>query len=299
MKQKLLFTVVTSTYNRCENLKKLFRSLKKQKVYNFLWMVIDDCSTDSTRDEISKFIKESPFPIVYFLQKHQGGKHRALNLAFQNIRTELFIIIDSDDYFVSNGSVLIKEAWDKYKNRNIKSIVMERGANGLNDPILKIKKSGVIDSRYDYMMRNNMIGDFSDVFVTKAVKEYRFPEFPGELFISEGPLYYWFAKIHNYKSVFIDQVLTVGSYLKGGLTNHVRSLQIKNWHGTLFELNFYITKNNPLKQRIKKAILFDYILLEIKRPLPANQPNKCILLFCKLPAYIYYLIRKVKDENKK
>lgn len=44
-----LFTIITCTYNRGGKLNKLFDSLTKQKLFNFKWYVIDDCSTDNTK----------------------------------------------------------------------------------------------------------------------------------------------------------------------------------------------------------------------------------------------------------
>lgn len=296
MKNKKLFTVVTSTYNRGENLLNLFNSLNNQAKYNFIWLVIDDCSTDNTLKIINKCKKESNFEIIYHLQPKRGGKHRALNYAFKNVNTPLLIVIDSDDCLINNGSLKIENLWEKYKGKHIDSIVMERENKSKMRPILDIRKkdNGLITSRYDYIDKRHLKGDFADVYVTKSIREYRFPEFSGELFISEGPFYYWFSKEKDKKSLFIDSVLTEGNYLNDGLTNHIRELQVKNWKGTLYELSLYISKGNPILKRIKKAILFDYILLRRKKKISSiNSNEKMLLRFCYLPAYIYFTLYKI------
>ena len=52
-------TIVTPTYNRTDRLRLLFESLKKQTESDFIWMIIDDGSTDNTEDVIRAFKQES------------------------------------------------------------------------------------------------------------------------------------------------------------------------------------------------------------------------------------------------
>lgn len=292
-----LFTVVTSTYNRDKKLVDLFKSLNSQEKYNFVWLIIDDCSTDNTIKVVKEFKKKSKFKIIYHLQKIRGGKHRALNYAFKTVNTPLLIVIDSDDCLLEGGSIKIEKIWQKYKSREIGSIVMERKNKTTMKPMLDIRKedNGLITSRYDYIHKRHLVGDFADIYVTKEIKEYRFPEFPGELFLSEGPFYYWLSKEKGKKSVFIDSTLTEGDYLKDGLTRHIRELQVKNWKGTLYELNLYLGKNNPRLQRIKKAILFDYILLRKKKRISSIHSNeKGLLKVCYLPSLIYFIFDEIR-----
>ena len=49
-------TILTPTYNRGENLKKLYKSLLKQKDNNFEWVIVDDGSTDNTKEIIQQFL---------------------------------------------------------------------------------------------------------------------------------------------------------------------------------------------------------------------------------------------------
>ena len=51
-----LITVFTSTYNRGYIISKLYDSLKKQTCKDFEWLIVDDGSTDNTKDLINGFI---------------------------------------------------------------------------------------------------------------------------------------------------------------------------------------------------------------------------------------------------
>ena len=86
-------TVLTPTFNRKEKLQKLWNSLQKQTVKEFEWLVVDDGSTDGTNELIAKLQEKSDFP-MYYIYKDNGGKHTALNVGIQTIRSQLTFIVD-------------------------------------------------------------------------------------------------------------------------------------------------------------------------------------------------------------
>ena len=49
------FTVFTPTFNRKELLEKLYKSLQKQTFKDFEWLIVDDGSTDGTKEKVKKF----------------------------------------------------------------------------------------------------------------------------------------------------------------------------------------------------------------------------------------------------
>ena len=59
-------------------------------------MVIDDGSTDNTKELIQKYIREDKVNIRYIFQEN-GGKHRAINTGIKEIMTDATFIVDSDD----------------------------------------------------------------------------------------------------------------------------------------------------------------------------------------------------------
>ncbi len=94
---EILLTVFTPTYNRCVELTRLYATLCEQTNMQFEWLIVDDGSTDSTKDMVSQWLESSPFPIRYFRQAN-AGKHVAHNRGAQEARGGLFMCVDSDDW---------------------------------------------------------------------------------------------------------------------------------------------------------------------------------------------------------
>mgnify|MGYP002620966711 CR=1 FL=1 len=116
---KKLLTIFTPTYNRADLLNNLYDSLKKQTSFNFIWMVIDDGSTDNTKEVVDTWKREcKDFEIEYY-KKENGGLQSGYVEAIKHLETELAMCIDSDDYATPNAVELIENAWgicdhDKY-----------------------------------------------------------------------------------------------------------------------------------------------------------------------------------------
>src|SRR5579859_6080469 len=88
------FTVLTPTYNRAHMLGSVYQSLCAQTLPDFEWIIIDDGSTDRTRDMVVTW--KPFFPIRYFW-KPNGGKHTAINKGVAEARGEFVLFFDSDD----------------------------------------------------------------------------------------------------------------------------------------------------------------------------------------------------------
>jgi len=68
------FTVFTPTYNRAHTLPRVYESLKHQTFRDFEWLIVDDGSTDNTKELVEVWQKENLFPIRYFWQKKRTQK---------------------------------------------------------------------------------------------------------------------------------------------------------------------------------------------------------------------------------
>lgn len=97
-----LFTVLTPTYNRAHTLQRVYDSLCEQTFQDFEWRVVDDGSTDGTRERVQAWQQQSRFPIHYHWQENQHKK-AAFNLGVSHARGEWIVALDSDDTLEPNA----------------------------------------------------------------------------------------------------------------------------------------------------------------------------------------------------
>ncbi|MFR3923762.1 MAG: glycosyltransferase family A protein [Collinsella sp.] len=94
--------VFTPTYNRSGYLRRIFDCLTRQSFDDFEWLIVDDGSTDDTKEVVENFSNIASFPIRYIYQEN-GGKQRATNLAVDLCNCPIFFGLDSDDWLVENA----------------------------------------------------------------------------------------------------------------------------------------------------------------------------------------------------
>lgn len=96
-------TVFTPAYNRAHTIGRTYKSLCSPKCKDFVWLIVDDGSTDNTAELVKDWMsKDNGFEIQY-IYKENGGMHTAHNVAYRNIHTELNTCIDSDDALSENA----------------------------------------------------------------------------------------------------------------------------------------------------------------------------------------------------
>lgn len=105
-------TVIVPSWNEEKTIDKTVYSLldlnyPKDQLKIFL---IDDGSTDKTRDVIQKF---SEFPNVKIFHKENGGKHTALNLGLENIETDFVGCLDADSVADRESLIRIMSYFEK------------------------------------------------------------------------------------------------------------------------------------------------------------------------------------------
>lgn len=113
-----IITVFTPTYNRANLLPRAYEALRRQSCKKFVWMIIDDGSTDNTEQIVKEMIDhESEFKIQY-VKKENGGLHTGYNTAIKYATTELMFNIDSDDWIAENAIQKIVDFWYSQPDRD-------------------------------------------------------------------------------------------------------------------------------------------------------------------------------------
>lgn len=252
MNNKPVLSIITPTYNRAELLKKCYASLLQQTCKDFEWIIVDDGSADNTA-EVVKGFDTAEFPIVY-VSKENGGKHTALNASHAYIYGEYVLILDSDDYLTNTAVEQVKCEWEKWKyNKTVGVLIFYRGKDE-NTPLCIANDTDTPVNMLRYKRTCIFSSDCCEVIRTDLFKEYPFPVFGGEKFISEGAL--WHRVGFTNKCVYINRVIYICEYLEGGLTKQGKSMRIRCPLGGMFNSDLLMDKRNPLKTRAKSGLLY-------------------------------------------
>ena len=291
-----IVTILTPTYNRKNLLIQLYNSLQKQIAKNFEWLIIDDGSTDGTYTIIDNLRKNANFNIEYKF-KENGGKHTALNYAYQFISTPLTFIVDSDDKLTSDATLYIEKVYNKYKNeKDLCGFSFLRAKN--NGECLSnynIKKDGLKESYVECRINRGINGDMAEVWLTNCLREYPFPEIENEHFLGEDVV--WIRMSEKYKMRFFNKVIYISDYLQDGLTNNRRKYNILSPNGCIIRAEVFLNSNANFKAKLK-AMLQYYIYGRFAgksfKELFQNSRYKMLLLMLVLPAHFIYINWKNK-----
>jgi glycosyltransferase involved in cell wall biosynthesis len=93
------FSVIIPTYNRAEELRKTLENLSKLSVtQEWEVIVVDNNSTDETRDVVAEISKKFPVDLRYLFEGEQG-KPAALNSGMAIARGDVIAFTDDDHRF--------------------------------------------------------------------------------------------------------------------------------------------------------------------------------------------------------
>lgn len=252
---KPAITVFTPAYNRGYIIHKCYESLKNQTYKNFEWIIYDDGSIDNTKEIIESFIEENILNIRYYYGEN-SGKHVAINRGVDLANGDLFFIVDSDDYLTDNSLELVKDAWDSIDLNEKDKYV---GISGKRYLVNKENKNFNFKTQYydadaiKFNLIDNNLQDKAEVYVTKILKNYKFPEFNGENFMTEAVVWYKLAE-DGYKIRWFDEYIYICEYLEDGLSANFFSKRINSIVGTCYSYNRLSSFNLPLKYKIRYKI---------------------------------------------
>lgn len=121
MKPKL--TVFTPTYNRKNTLILGYEALLRQTCKDFIWLIIDDGSSDGTKAQVEEWQQRRNGFEIQYVFKENGGLHTGYNKAIEIMDTELCVCIDSDDYMPDDAVESILAYWDRYGSEAVAGII--------------------------------------------------------------------------------------------------------------------------------------------------------------------------------
>ncbi len=209
-------TIITPTFNRAKTLPKVFESLLHQSFKDFLWIILDDGSTDNTAEVAENFQLHNPFfEIIY---KKDKNRHKFLTVleGVKMVKTPYFMVVDSDDIYPENSlEILISEA-EKIENKDKFIGVMGLSADE-NGKIVgdKYPNNGfdgsIFEMRYKYKVRGDKFGIFITKTYQREVSDKDFSHYEGKGYIPQSVIFNEYDA-RGIKTRFVNKI--VRFYLK-------------------------------------------------------------------------------------
>lgn len=285
-------TIFTPTYNRAHTLVRTYQSLCQQTCNDFEWLIIDDGSTDNTKELVEQWIAEADFTIRYIHQENQG-MHGAHNTAYKNIRTELNTCIDSDDYMPKDAVELIVTFWKNHKSEKYAGFV---GLDCRED-------GSIIGTEFPQNLHETTLmryyasggkGDKKLVYRTDVIAQYpEYPLFKGERYV--GLAYKYMLIDQDYKLLTLNKPLVIVEYQPDGSSNSMYRQYWNNPRGFAFYRKTEMVVSPTFKRRFMSCIHYvSSCIISKEKKIITNSPKKLLAILSILPGVLLYFIIRHK-----
>ena len=252
---KEMLTVFTPTFNRAECLKKGYEALCRQTCKEFVWLVVDDGSTDQTRLLVEQWSRQEKGFEVRYIYKENGGLHTGYNVAIANIDTELSVCIDSDDYMPDDAVEKILTFWKKEgsdKYAGIAALDAFEDGTIIGDPFPKQKSINILDvslGKYHYKNGDRKLGVRTALYKEVAPM----PSYENEKNFNPHLMHLQISE--KYDFLIYNTVLCVVEYQEDGMSNGIFK-QYLNSPKSFAHMRKYMLglKGTTFKFRMRHAI---------------------------------------------
>ena len=297
MGERPTLTVFTPAYNRAHTIGRTYDSLCRQTCKDFEWLIIDDGSTDNTRNLVEGWITENKIPIRYIYQENQG-MHGAHNTAYANIDSELNTCIDSDDWMPDDAVEVIISFWRENGGEKYAGMAgLDYSSQGklLGTEFPEGDKTTTISGFYV----NGGKGDKKLVYRTDVIRSYPdYPRFDGERYFSLG--YKYLLIDQDYELLTLNKPLVIVDYQPDGSSMGMWKQYWNNPNGLIFLRREHMIYYPRLKDRLVTCIHYVSHCIRAKRQAELFR-NPCpFLTLLMIPAGIalYFLTKYKVSHNK-
>lgn len=216
-------TIFTPVYNRAHCIGRCYESMLRQKNQNFVWIIVDDGSTDHLEEVVKPWLENTDDSAharfrIEFYQKENGGLNTAYNLALSHVVTDYWVCIDSDDWLADNAVDLIYRAIRYSESRQMRisgfvGLDAEPGGQICGGKFPRGSTATLMDLKFRYKHR----GDFKVVYRTAASAPFLpIPEIKGEK--NFNPYYMMLQIDREAPLLLLNHVLCIVDYQPDGMS---------------------------------------------------------------------------------
>ena len=281
-------SILTATYNRADYLPRLYKSIKnnvlKTTDLKIEWIIVDDGSTDNTKQIVQTFIDENLINVnreidnmgqtvqgfedekiikIKYVYEKNSGKMVAINRGMEEVTGELTIDCDSDDYFLDNAFSIIKNNATKlFENEQLYGLCFLKQDISGNISGNIFKSNYMESTMFDLYFKQDIIGEKVLVFNTKIRKSFKHEVEENEKFVTEARMYHKMDK--DYKILCINEVIQVGEYLTDGYTRNISKVFTNNPKGYYKYFKEILQKGlNGMNFKKKIYVIKNFILFKL------------------------------------
>ena len=259
MQREQLVNIVMPTYNHDKYISQALDSVLMQECsFNYLIIIGEDCSTDTTRIICEKYLKNYPDKIVLLNNEANVGLIKNYKRIFDFCTAKYIAILESDDYWIDplklQKQIDIMEADDTiglvhtrsttlYENGNQKTNYHLYQSNRNNEELF----SDILQGKYGIVpltacFRRELIDKIDFVFCMK-----------NDLKTIDGFL--WAEFVMHTKFYFIDEVMGCYRNLESSVSNTKDITKIKNFIESSQKILLYYFRKYPIKAISEENLL--------------------------------------------
>lgn len=290
-------TIFTPAYNRAHTLPRTYASLFAQKSRDFVWLIIDDGSTDGTEDLVRGWMNSDNGFEIRYIRKENGGMHTAHNTAYENIDTELNVCIDSDDALAENAVEIILSEWKRVKSTGVAGLIgLDADFSG---NIIGTKfPDGVTETTLSGFYAAGGSGDKKLVYRTDIITSVPpYPVFDGEKYVALA--YKYLLVDQKYKMAAINRVLCNVEYQPDGSSNSMWRQYLANPRGFAFWRKVCMTYPTSRKRLFVDCVHYCSSSVIVKnRNYIKESPRKFLTVLCTPMGWLLTQFIRLKGRKK-
>lgn len=244
-------SIIIPLYNAEKFIRECIESISVQTFQNYEVIIVDDCSTDKSREVVEKSVAEffeNPVEKIRLieLEKNSGGASKPRNIGLKLARGEYIMFIDSDDAITPtaleelyttakhlDSDVLFNKRFYMFHGKSWKkpTKISVRGSDvkspvQITDPVLRYSKHQFLPMVWVYFFKRELIVEnkieFPEIPITEDTFFVLFTLFFAKKVFFISKLYYYYRK----HSASIQRFDIPAKYLKMRTESAIRGLQI-------------------------------------------------------------------------